>query len=64
VSSLSADIRRLEEDLTATPARISAYHDLPFAILRYDAEEEWDLRREAEGEGATLGLGGAVLSLV
>jgi hypothetical protein len=47
VSSLSADIRRLEEDLTASPTRISAYHDLPFAILRYDAEEEWDLRREA-----------------
>ncbi len=47
MSSLSADIRRLDEDLTATPTRISAYHDLPFAILRYDAEEEWDLRREA-----------------
>ncbi len=47
MSSLSADIRRLEEDLTATPMRISAYHDLPFAILRYDAEKEWDLRREA-----------------
>jgi hypothetical protein len=47
VSSLSANIRRLEEDLTADPVRISAYHDLPFAILRYDAEEEWDLRREA-----------------
>ena len=47
MSSLSADIRRLEEDLTADPTRISAYHDLPFAILRYDAEEEWDLRREA-----------------
>ncbi|MEJ7816366.1 MAG: BREX protein BrxB domain-containing protein [Rubrobacter sp.] len=47
MSSLSADIRRLEEDLAANPMRISAYHDLPFAILRYDAEEEWDLRREA-----------------
>lgn len=46
MSSLSANIRRLEEDLTADPVRISAYHDLPFAILRYDAEEEWDLRRE------------------
>ena len=47
MSSLSADIRRLQEDLTANPMRISAYHDLPFAILRYDAEEEWDLRLEA-----------------
>lgn len=44
MSSLSVDIRRLKEDLTATPTRISAYYDLPFAILRYDAEEEWDLR--------------------
>lgn len=26
---------------------ISAYHDLPFAILRYDPKEEWELRREA-----------------
>ena len=47
MSSLGANIRRLEEDLTANPPRISAYHDLPFAIFRYDAEEEWNLRREA-----------------
>jgi len=46
VSSLRTDIRLLEGDLTAVPMRISAYHDLPFAILRYDPEEEWDLRRE------------------
>lgn len=48
VSSLRDSIRTLEEDLTATPMRISAYHDLPFAILRYDPEEEWDLRREVK----------------
>src|SRR4051794_19685762 len=47
-SSLKDSIRTLEEDLTATPIRISAYHDLPFAILRYDPEEEWSLRREAK----------------
>lgn len=46
--SLRDSIRTLEEDLTATPMRISAYHDLPFAILRYDPEEEWSLRREAK----------------
>jgi len=34
VSSLKDSIRTLEEDLTASPMRISAYHDLPFAILR------------------------------
>ncbi len=55
MSSLSADIKRLEEDLTASPTRISAYHDLPFAILRYDAEEEWDLRREARRLAVRLG---------
>jgi BREX protein BrxB len=47
VSSLKERISQLEGDLTATPMRISAYHDLPFAILRYDPPEEWDLRREA-----------------
>src|SRR5215212_9955694 len=47
VSSLRDSITALEEDLLANPMRISAYHDLPFAILRYDAAEEWELRREA-----------------
>jgi hypothetical protein len=47
-SSLRDSIRALEEDLIANPMRISAYHDLPFAILRYDPEEEWDLRREVK----------------
>lgn len=47
-SSLRDSIKALEEDLTATPMRISAYHDLPFAILRYDPEEEWSLRREVK----------------
>lgn len=58
MSSLSANIKRLEEDLTATPPRISAYHDLPFAILRYDAEEEWDLRRETRRLAVRLGNAG------
>lgn len=26
--------------------KLSAYHDMPFAIFRYDPEEEFDLRRE------------------
>jgi hypothetical protein len=37
----------LEEDLKAVPPRISVYHDLPFAILRYLPKEEWELRRLA-----------------
>lgn len=44
--SLNERISILEQDLAATPPRISVYHDLPFAILRYDPEEEWHLRTE------------------
>ena len=46
MSSLKDRIELLEDDLKAVPPRISVYHDLPFAILRYDPTEEWDLRRE------------------
>jgi len=46
MSSLKERIERLETDLKAVPPRISVYHDLPFAILRYDPMEEWTLRRE------------------
>ena len=47
MSSLKERIELLETDLKAVPPRISAYHDLPFAIVRYDPTEEWALRREA-----------------
>jgi hypothetical protein len=47
MSSLAARIELLENDLKADPPRISVYRDLPFAIFRYDPEEEWTLRREA-----------------
>ena len=46
MSSLNNRIELLENDLKAKPSRISVYHDLPFAIFRYDPEEEWALRRE------------------
>jgi hypothetical protein len=46
VLSLKDRINLLEEDLTAVPPRVSVYHDLPFAILRYDPEQEWELRGE------------------
>jgi BREX protein BrxB len=48
MSSLKERIELLESDLKAVPTRISVYHDLPFAILRYDPSEEWDLRREVK----------------
>jgi hypothetical protein len=46
VSSLRDSIAPLESDLKAVPPRISVYHDLPFAIMRYDPTDEWELRRE------------------
>jgi len=46
VLSLKERIDLLENDLKADPPRISVYHDLPFAILRYEPQEEWTLRRE------------------
>jgi hypothetical protein len=44
--SLRDSIAPLESDLKAVPPRISVYHDLPFAIMRYDPTDEWELRRE------------------
>ena len=44
--SLNERVDLLESDLKAVPPRISVYHDLPFAILRYDPAEEWELRRQ------------------
>jgi hypothetical protein len=57
-SSLRDSIRTLEEDLIASPMRISAYNDLPFAILRYDPEEECSLRREVKYLATRLHIAG------
>ena len=46
MSSLKDSIAHLESDLKAVPTRINVYHDLPFAIMRYDPTDEWELRRE------------------
>src|SRR5215471_5833861 len=55
MSSLKSRIELLENDLKAVPPRISVYHDLPFAILRYDPKEEWELRREINWLATRLG---------
>ena len=55
MSSLKNRIELLENDLKAVPPRISVYHDLPFAILRYDPNEEWELRREINWLATRLG---------
>ena len=46
--SLKERIELLEDDMRAVPPRISVYHDLPFAVLRYEPAEEWELRREVK----------------
>ncbi len=48
MSSLKDSIAPLESDLKAVPPRINVYHDLPFAIMRYDPTDEWELRREVK----------------
>ena len=58
MSSLNNRIDVLEYDLKVDPPRISVYHDLPFAIFRYDPEEEWTLRREARLLATRLGEAG------
>jgi len=44
--SLEERIELLENDLRARPPRVSVYHDMPFAILRYEPHDEWMLRKE------------------
>src|SRR5947209_20140278 len=61
MSSLKNRIELLETDLKAVPPCISVYHDLPFAILRYDPAEEWELRREINWLGTRLENGGKVV---
>lgn len=56
--SLSERLNLLESDLVATPSRISVYRDLPFAILRYDPEQEWTMRHEIRLLATRLQYGG------
>ena len=56
--SLNYRIELLENDLKENPPRISVYHDLPFAIFRYDPGEEWALRREVRLLATRLGEAG------
>ena len=46
MSLLQERIEILEKDLLADPPRISAYHDLPFAILHYDPASEFEARKQ------------------
>ena len=46
MSLLKEQIKILEKDLCSEELKISPYHDLPFAIFRYDAEQEFEARKE------------------
>lgn len=46
MSSLRDRIGQIEEDLLSDPPKLGVYHDLPFAILRYEPSDEWSLRKE------------------
>jgi hypothetical protein len=49
VSELERCLRESLEPILELPdprPRISAYHDMPYALFRYDPEEEFELRRQ------------------
>ena len=64
MSSLHERIELLESDLKAVPPRISVYHDLPFAILRYGPANEWELRREIKLLATRLEAVGKEIELI
>jgi len=54
----------LEDDLKATPVKISAYHDLPFTIFHYDPKIEFQARREIQLLATRLGnIGKPVITI-
>jgi hypothetical protein len=49
MSDLDSRLRQSLEPILGLPdprPRISAYHDMPYALFRYDADEEFELRRQ------------------
>jgi Domain of unknown function (DUF1788) len=64
MSSLEERIDLLEADLKSVPQRISVYHDLPFAILRYEPRDEWELRRQIRLLATRLGEAGREVRLL
>lgn len=46
--SLKERISLLEEDLLANPPNIKLHNNMPFAILRYEPEHEWAVKKESK----------------
>lgn len=64
ISSLKDRIEWLERELPPNPPRFKVHDDLPFAILRYEPEEEWDARREVRHLATRLENRGVQVELV
>jgi hypothetical protein len=62
--SLKDSIAPLESDLKAVPPRINVYHNLPFAIMRYDPTDEWELRREIKLLATRLEAAGKAVHMI
>jgi len=62
--SLKERIEFLESDLKAEPPRVSVYHDMPFAILRYEPQDEWALRKELSLLAIRLKAAGKVVMMI
>jgi hypothetical protein len=64
VLSLKERFDLLERDLIAKPPRITVHQGLPFAILRYEPDAEWKMRRQAGLLAAKLsGYGKEVVTI-
>ena len=64
LSSLKDNIAHLESHLKSVPMQIRVYQDLPFAIMRYDPTDEWELRREIKLLATRLEAIGKVVHII
>ncbi len=62
--SLEERFETLERDLLAKPPRIALMSNLPFAILRYEPEREWEVRKRARLLAHALEAGGGRAHLI
>lgn len=64
MSSLKEQLEQLEKDLAKDVVTISPYHDLPFAIFRYDPQLEFEIRKEIKFLATRLGKSGKQVHII
>jgi hypothetical protein len=64
MSLLKEQLEALEKDLAKDLVTISPYHDLPFAIFRYDPQLEFELRKEIKFLDTRLGKAGKKVFII